>query len=70
MADENIPQVHDAGFEALKNLNDFGKEFWSARNLQPLLGYTQWRSFAKAVEKAITSFVRSKSERKPIWLGD
>ena len=29
-----------------------GIECWSARELQTLLGYTQWRNFSKAIEKA------------------
>ena len=29
-----------------------GVEFWSARELHSLLGYTQWRNFLPAIEKA------------------
>lgn len=29
-----------------------GVEYWSARELQELLGYTQWRNFLKVIEKA------------------
>jgi len=29
-----------------------GMEFWLARQLQDLLGYTQWRSFEAVIEKA------------------
>ncbi len=29
-----------------------GIECWSARELQPLFGYTQWRNFEAAIEKA------------------
>lgn len=64
MNDENIPQVRDAGFEALKRLNDFGREFWSARDLQPLLGYSQWRRFENAIKKAITSCEQSGNDPK------
>jgi len=34
-------------------------EYWSARDLQPLLGYSQWRRFEQAVERAITSCEQS-----------
>ena len=27
-------------------------ECWSARELQPLLGYTKWENFSKVIEKA------------------
>lgn len=79
MVEENLP-VHvrrrpeSRGFEELKLVNQHGAEYWSARELQPLLGYSQWRSFEKAVAKAITSCQQSGNEpehhfaraRKPI----
>lgn len=46
-------------FESLKKLNDHGIEYWSARELQPCLGYTQWRRFENAIEKAIESCKQS-----------
>jgi DNA-damage-inducible protein D len=42
-------------FEQLKRLNAFDAEFWSARDLQPVLGYAQWRRFEDAIKRAITS---------------
>ena len=39
-------------FEALKRRNEHGAEYWSARDLQPLLGYSQWRRFEEAVGRA------------------
>jgi len=32
-------------FEDLKQVNEHGAEYWSARILQPMLGYSQWRRF-------------------------
>lgn len=48
-----------AKFEELKRLNEYGAEYWSARDLQPLLGYTQWRRFEDAIKRAITSCEQS-----------
>ncbi|MDP2862556.1 MAG: hypothetical protein Q8N95_07175 [Desulfobacterales bacterium] len=42
-------------FEDLKKINEYGAEYWSAREIQPLLGYMQWRRFENAVKRAITS---------------
>lgn len=55
----SLPQAGNVGFEGLKKSNDFGAEYWSARDLQPLLGYSQWRSFENAIKKAITSCEQS-----------
>jgi DNA-damage-inducible protein D len=59
MAEGDLPVRGQRSFEELKKVNQYGAEYWSARELQPLLGYSQWRSFAKAVEKAITSCQQS-----------
>ena len=54
MADPSLPATQPT-FEELKRLNDHGAEYWSARDLQPLLGYRQWRRFEDAIERAQTS---------------
>ncbi len=59
MSEENLPQVGGVSFEDLKKTNDYGASYWSARDLQPLLGYDQWRRFENAVKKAITSCEQS-----------
>jgi DNA-damage-inducible protein D len=82
MVEENLPvpvrrRGENKAFEELKLVNQHGAEHWSARELQPLLGYSQWRSFEKAVAKAITSCQQSGNDpdhhfaraRKMIVLG-
>lgn len=39
-------------FESIKRLDEDGNEYWSARELSPLLGYQEWRYFQAVVEKA------------------
>ena len=50
-----LPALGGKSFEDLKLTNPHGAEYWSARDLQPMLGYTQWRRFEQAVERAIAS---------------
>lgn len=59
VASENKPIIGNNAFEALKKLNEHSAEFWSARDLQPLLGYAQWRRFEDAIKRAITSCEQS-----------
>ncbi len=40
-------------FESIKQINPYGQEYWSARDLAPLLGYIQWRNFEQAIKKAM-----------------
>ncbi len=42
-------------FEALRNLSTEGTEFWSARELQTVLDYKEWRKFEHVINKSITS---------------
>ena len=46
-------------FEDLKKINQHGIEYWSARSLQHCLGYSQWRRFENAIQKAIESCKQS-----------
>jgi DNA-damage-inducible protein D len=39
-------------FEQIKHINEYGQEFWYARELQVTLEYTQWRNFLNALNKA------------------
>ena len=52
---KQLPVHGKKTFEELKRSNEHGAEYWSARDLQPLLGYSQWRRFEQAIERAITS---------------
>ncbi|MEL1244783.1 DNA damage-inducible protein D [Flavobacterium sp. DGU11] len=42
-------------FESCSQTTETGIEFWFARDLQHLLGYTEWRNFSKVILKAKTS---------------
>lgn len=47
--------IGSKSFEDLRQINEFGAEYWSARDLQALLGYSQWRRFKQAIERAVSS---------------
>lgn len=55
MSAKSLPSLAGKTFEDLKLTNTHGAEYWSARDLQPLLGYSQWRRFQQAIERAMTS---------------
>ena len=58
MSDKSLPAVGAKSFEELKLTNPHGAEYWSARD-QPMLGYSQWRRFEQAVERAMTTYKQS-----------
>ena len=52
-------QTLTASFEGHAQQADNGVEFWLGRDLQALLGYSEWRNFLKIIEKAETACERS-----------
>ncbi len=44
--------VSESIFEDIKHINEYGDEFWYARELQTVLQYTEWRNFVKVIDKA------------------
>ena len=55
MSEKSLPALGGKTFEDLKLTNTHNAEYWSARDLQSLLGYSQWRRFEQAIERANTS---------------
>ena len=56
---KTLPVNGNISFEDLKKINEHDAEYWSARALQPLLGYSQWRRFEDAIKRAVTSCQQS-----------
>ena len=50
-----VVQSLTENFEAHAQTTDSGVEYWLARDLQFLLGYTKWDNFLNAVSKAKTA---------------
>lgn len=47
-----VPPEGPSPFDHLRRTRPDGSEFWSARELMPLLGYVKWERFAETVEQA------------------
>jgi len=69
MISKNTPAIGNQSFEDLKQSNVHGAEYWSARDLQPLLGYTQWRRFEDAIKRSITSCEQSGNDPRNHFAG-
>ena len=58
--DKNIFHQLHADFECcVHTVEAADVEFWFARDLQKLLGYTQWRNFEPVIEKAVTACINA-----------
>ena len=58
----NIAVYNEQIFEKIKHINEYGEEFWYARELQKVLEYTEWRNFCKIIEKAKEACKKSSND--------
>lgn len=42
-------------FDQIRRVDAFGREYWTGRDLQPLMGYSRWQTFQEVIEKAKAS---------------
>lgn len=59
MSELQISGKGGSPFDAIRRVREDGSEYWSARDLMPLLGYGKWENFAASVERAATSAANS-----------
>lgn len=48
----NMQKYSDKTFEEIKHINEYGSEYWLARELAPVLEYARWENFYRVMEKA------------------
>lgn len=51
-ADLSLPDVQSP-FDTIRQVRADGSEFWSARDLAPVMGYSAWRNFLVPIERAM-----------------
>lgn len=49
---EDVELINESLFESIKHINEYGMEYWTARELMPVLEYKQWRQFSDAIKRA------------------
>ena len=50
-----IKEYTEKVFEDIKHIDEIGNEYWYARELMSVLGYSKWENFNKVIEKAIVA---------------
>ena len=46
-------EYNDKIFERIKYIDEYGNEYWEARELMPLLEYSKWENFHKVIKRAM-----------------
>ncbi len=49
----NLVNTTEKDFESIKHIDENGVEFWYARELMQVLGYSSWDKFKNIIKKAM-----------------
>lgn len=64
MDNQNLQTYSEQTFESIKHINEYGQEYWLARELAKVLQYADWRNFENAIFKAMESCKNSSASIK------
>lgn len=59
---KDIESIDESLFESIKHINEYGMEYWTARELLKVLQYGEYRFFSKVIDKAIDACIASKND--------
>lgn len=62
MKNNNIENYNETIFESIKHINEYGDEFWYARELAKVLEYKDFRNFLVSIDKAMEACKNSGNE--------
>lgn len=49
---KEVKEYKEKTFDDIKHMDEYGNEYWLAREFQTMLGYKEWRLFLAVIEKA------------------
>lgn len=56
-------------FDAIMRTDDYGNEYWSARDLMPMLGYESWRRFEDSITRAKYTAANQNQPSESLFVG-
>jgi DNA-damage-inducible protein D len=59
MSGKNVEEAGSSIFENIKKINEFGEQYWSAREFYRVLEYVKWEKFLNVIDKAKESCINS-----------
>ena len=66
---EELLKNNEISFEEIKHIDEFGMEYWYARELQVVLDYKEWRKFEGVIKKAMESCENSNISASEHFVG-
>ena len=64
-----IKEYTEKVFEDIKHIDEFGNEYWMARELMEVLEYTLWQRFSNVIKKAIENCKNSNNNILDHFIG-
>lgn len=61
LTEEEQNNYTESLFESIKHINEYGEEFWYARELQIALDYKRWDKFQNVISKAMEACKNSEN---------
>lgn len=58
----DLEKYNETIFESIKHTDEYGNEYWYARELMLVLQYSKWENFNNVIQKAITSYKNSNND--------
>jgi len=59
-----LDDINESVFEKIKLTDEYGQDFWSARDMSKVLGYSSWDKFKRVIGKAVTACVNSNQDKE------
>ncbi len=56
---KELEEINQNIFESIKHIDEEGREYWSARELMPVLEYRKWENFHKVIKDAKSACINS-----------
>ncbi len=55
LENNKLDNYNENTFESIKHIDEYGNEYWEARELQIVLEYNKWENFIKVIDRAKTN---------------
>lgn len=52
---KEVQEYNTKTFEEIKHIDEYGNEYWEARELMPMLEYSKWENFHKVIKRAMVA---------------
>ena len=60
---DNLEKINETLFEDIKHIDEYGNEYWFARELMPVLEYDKWNNFHSVIKHAQKAKINAEASK-------